>query len=98
MEVTAEMNRNIRAHYRAQGATRVDLIESEIGAVVPVEKHKPEVRWRRWKLGNGFIVICNTCHQRGEFEEVTSAGKKKIRFRHCGGKVEKLPLLLRWIF
>jgi hypothetical protein len=115
MEVTKEMNRKQRAHYMAQGATEVDLIESECAALVPGQDRRQEtflstllggmlpqakaaVRWRRWKLGNGFIATCNTCHTRGEYEEVTPGGAKKIRFHHCGNKVEKLPLLLRLLY
>jgi hypothetical protein len=115
MKATTEMNRKQRAHYMAQGATAVDLVQSECAALVPGQDRRQEtflstlfggmlpqtkaaVRWRRWKLGNGFIATCNTCHARGEFEEVTGAGKKTLRFRHCGKKVEKLPLLLRWLY
>jgi hypothetical protein len=99
VELTIEMQENMRRHYRAQGATGVDLIQSESAALVPtVEPINVGVSWRRWKSANGFIATCNQCHQRGEFEEVTKAGKKTLRFRHCGNKVEKLPLLLRWLF
>jgi hypothetical protein len=111
VELTTEMQENMRAHYRAQGATEVDLIESESAAIVLVEQpatflsillgdksaSKTAVRWRRWELGNGFIAVCNRCHSRAEFEEVTEAGKKTLRFRHCG-KADRIPLWLRLLY
>jgi hypothetical protein len=95
--VTKEMAEEIRRFYKKQGVTDTDLdVRNEEGALAETPTPKFEgVSWRRWKTGNGFIATCSYCRARGEFEEVTKAGRKALRFRHCG-RADRLPLLLRW--
>jgi hypothetical protein len=90
------MDREMRRTYLAQGATETDLQFHDVAAVVPGQG-SPNflVTWRRWPLAHGFIAFCPRCKHQAEFEEVTKAGRKSLRFKHCG-RLDKLPLLLRW--
>jgi hypothetical protein len=96
--LTPEMQKKSIAHYLKQGATRTDLIHSDEGALAEVPTPKRFVStWRRWTIADGFIATCPNCNTRGEFENVTKAGLKTIRFNHCG-KSERLPWLTRILY
>jgi hypothetical protein len=96
--LTPEMKKKSIAHYLKQGATVTDLVHSDEGALVPLPAPKSFVsNWRRWRTGDGFIATCPNCNTVGEFENVTKAGLKKIRFQHCG-RSEKMPFLLRLLY
>jgi hypothetical protein len=96
--LTPEMKKKSIAHYRKQGASLTDLVASDEGALVPLPAPKSFLTsWRRWTIAEGFIAACPNCNTRGEFENVTKAGLKTIRFNHCG-KSEKLPWLTRILY
>lgn len=93
--LTPEMQKKSIAHYRKQGATVADLVVSDEGELVPQPAQKSFLTsWRRWAKADGIMATCPNCNTRGEFENVTKDGLKKLIFQHCG-RSERMPWLTR---